>query len=176
MRDSTGTPAADRRSPFGLSPLPVRLAIYVLLLVVGLVLVIREGHLLLKSSQSDTWLSTDGVIKSAEKQEWLNATVRHRLSYRAAVTYDYVVDHKTLTGNRIRLERDASSFPFAAEEYLKKYRVGTPVKVFYSATDPSDSVLEPGVSAWNWLLPAVGCVLVAFASFMIAAAARESRR
>jgi hypothetical protein len=153
-------------------PLP-RLVIFLLLLVIGIFIVVREGHLLLKSSQSDSWLSTDGIVKTAEIKQWRAGLRKGRPQYRTVVTYDYSVDGRALTGNTLRLERDTSSYPFSAEADLRKYAVGTKVKVFYSPTDPSDSVIEPGMSHWNWLLPAVGCIMIAWFSYMIVATLRS---
>jgi hypothetical protein len=133
-------------------------------LVVGLVLLIYGGHLLIKSAQSASWPSAEGVVKTAEMGRH---TGDKSTTYSAEVTYEYTVDGKPFTGNKIRMVQVNNSDSSYASEDLSNYAVGTKVKVYYSPSDSKDCVLEPGVHASSWLLPLMGCAFIGFPMLMM---------
>ena len=128
----------------------------------GTVMLIYGGYMLHKSAQSSSWPSVDGVIRSVNIERQMSSSGDHGPSttYAAGVTYDYAFDGKTFSGNRIRMVKVFSSDQSCAMEDERRYPVGKQVKVFYSPSDPADSVLEPGVHPSSWFLPILGAAFV----------------
>jgi len=133
-------------------------------LLIGLCASIYGGCLLIKSAQSASWPSTDGIVKTAEMGSQSDS---HGTTYAAELKYDYQVDGKALTGNKIRTVKVSSSSGSDARKDLNKYPVGAKVKVFYSPTDPADCVLEPGIHPSSWLWLGLGSAFVAFPLILI---------
>ena len=61
-----------------------------------------------KSYQSVSWLSTDGIIRNSALRE-SQGSRDNRTTYAADVTYDYTVNGNPLTGNKIRMVKVYSS-------------------------------------------------------------------
>jgi hypothetical protein len=134
--------------------------------VVGLGISIYAGCEMYKSMQSNSWLAADGIIKTAA----LNAKpAQKRVYYSAKITYEYSVEGKRLIGDQIRMVNVETSNPSNCEQDLDKYPVGAKIRVYYSPTDPSDCVLEPGVQTDSWGLAGMGGAFVVFSSLGIAA-------
>jgi hypothetical protein len=143
-------------------------------MIFGAVFTICGGYIVLKSRQSMEWPSVDGVVKSAEMGFSSG-------SHAATVTYNYTVNGKLLTGDNIRMMKVYTSDASYAQEDLNNYPVGKKVKVFYSPTDPTDSVLEPGVHPSSWFFLAIGgssmfwaVVMIGFFKILAVIAARRS--
>lgn len=124
------------------------------MVVVGVGLSIYGGHLLRRSSQSASWPSTDGLIRTAKVGHCSLTT------YAAEVTYDYSVNGKLLTGDKIRMVNVYHSDMTYAQDDLNKYPVGKKVNVFFSPADCADSVLEPGIHPSSWFVLSCGGLFV----------------
>jgi len=146
--------------------------LFPLLVLMGTAILIYGGYMLHKSAQSSSWPSVDGVIRTVKIEEQTSNSGDHGPSttYAAGVTYDYAFDGKTFSGNRIRMVRVFSSDQSYAMEDERRYPVGKTVKVFYSPTDPADSVLEPGVHPSSWFLPIVGAAFIVIPALMMSIA------
>ena len=123
-----------------------------------------------------TWTYVE-YSKGAESADWPNAAGQvlssevgtrpggedSRGTYVPQVTYRYVVNGVTFSGDTIRFGLMGDSSRDDAEEAARKYRVGAPVTVYYDHANPTSSVLEPGGSV-SWLVigmvAAVGWLLL----------------
>jgi hypothetical protein len=151
----------------------ILLAFSVLMVAVGVNNLTKGDRLATKAAESASWPATDGVVKTAEfveHKQMIPVGRRGRSTYQAELAYDYSVNGKQLTGHQIRLAGDSSSFQDGPKEDLKKYPVSANVKVFYSPTDPADSILEPGVAPSKsglLMMRIIGWLLVGFFSLAI---------
>jgi len=91
-----------------------------IIVVIGFALVIRGGLLLMKSRESNSWPSTDGVVKTAKLAEGTRGLLDNEKCFCADIRYDYVVGGKTYTGDRIRVGGKKYDLPIGPEDDLKK--------------------------------------------------------
>jgi len=113
-----------------------------------------------EAKASVSWPSVQGVVNvsQVERQE-----PTRRVSYRAHVEYSYAVNDQQYTGRRLRLNDARSTQQSAAQAIVDRYRVGSPVTVFYDPTDPKSAALEVGVSARSYLYFAIALGLLVLA-------------
>ena len=110
--------------------------------------------------QSSNWARVSGVITSADtsfatqtqtvdKRE--GRTIRGQREVKTEVwsprlTYSFEVDGQKHEGHRIAVADVASDTYSDATDVVKRYAVDTPVTVYIHPTDPTRSVLEPGIT------------------------------
>ena len=83
-------------------------------------------------------------------------------TYRAEIGYRYNVGEREFVGSRARFgDRIYLSWSKPALRLVRKYRVGTEVDVHFNPNDPSEAVLEPGLSGLVLAGLAFGSVFVA---------------
>jgi hypothetical protein len=106
-----------------------------------------------KAAATRRWLPTDGtVIESNVETEFNDGTY-----YRLTLTYQYEVDGKSYVSSRLRAQPSAVwAWAWPAQHKARRYKVGCSVRVYYSAEEPHESVLERGIS-WT-RLAALGSV------------------
>jgi hypothetical protein len=127
--------------------------------IVGIVCLAIGGYLAYKSARSSSWPSTDGILKTVATVSSWNSNLSTTY-YSPEVTYDYMVNGQLFTGNKLRIIELGRS-DSAARERIKEYKVGEKVKVFYSPTDFTNSVLEPGMHPSCLFLPSIGLAFIA---------------
>lgn len=67
--------------------------------------------------------------------------------YRPDVSYRYRAGERELVGNRLDYENLFASGADAATKAVASFPPGTAVRVYYNPSDPSDSLLRPGLNA-----------------------------
>jgi hypothetical protein len=128
------------------------------MVAIGAVLTVRCVLDVLSAVLSHRWPRTTGTIIASEVER--SRDVEGGVSYRAHVTYRYVVDGRELEASRIRFgDRLEVSWSAPAAGTVGRYPVGTAVSVRYNPHDPKDAVLEPGI---NGLLLGSAVVAVPF--------------
>ena len=77
--------------------------------------------------------------------------------YSPLVRYKYSVSNRAFTGERICFGLDGmfAGYKFA-QRYTQRYPVGSPVAVYYDPEQPSQSVLEPGITKRAFIPMAFG--------------------
>jgi hypothetical protein len=87
-----------------------------------------------------------GVDVSVHRDRSNNRDRRDRetRSYSAEIEYEFEVDGQTVKGSRIAVISDQFGSKSWAETTVKKFPVGTDVKVSYNPARPEQCVLEPG--------------------------------
>lgn len=121
------------------------------------------------SSESLNWPSTPGTIVSARVVETTEdggkgggALVCHQ----AELSYTYIVGQKTYRNNRLNYHGapciHGARGRRLAEETLARHSAQHPLMVFYDASDPSSSCLEPGRTN-----DGVGMILVGAAGLVL---------
>jgi len=137
-----------------------------LFVVIGAGVLLWGVYVLIRSVESNSWPSVDGVVKTSE--------LGSEDGYAAEVTYDYKVNERLFTGNKIRMMKLYGPCDDAQEDLLR-YPVGAHIKVFYSPADCSDAVLEPGVHPSSWFLPLLGGLFIVGPLLMMFAVARVNK-
>jgi Protein of unknown function (DUF3592) len=115
-----------------------------------------------EAAQSSGWPTTPGeVTRSTIKSS--TSSGRHRgTSYTPDIAYTYFVSERTYTGTVTVPGREwglASS-----EEVVRLFPQGSKPRVVYSPTDPSKSLLEPGLHTANFGQVMLGLFALTFAA------------
>jgi hypothetical protein len=109
--------------------------------------------------ESAEWPVADGMIK--------NSAVEYKSSddgggtYFAEVFYQFAVDGKTHSGNKVAFGDYGSNKPSHAQKIVNRYPIGLRLQVHYRPSDPDVCVLEPGVKGQTWFLPGFGLIFFA---------------
>ncbi len=111
------------------------------------------------AQESKSWPTAEGVVRLSKVQ--FEDRIGKKGMYSAEVMFEYQIEGKTYSSNRISSVNSSSSNPASARETVDKYPEGAKVKVFYNPGSPQTSLLEPGVSTAMWLLVLVGPLFMA---------------
>jgi hypothetical protein len=111
------------------------------------------------AQESKSWPEAEGVIRISKVQ--FENRAGEKGMYSAEVMFEYQIEGKTYSNNRISSVKSSSSNPASARETVDKYPEGAKVKVFYNSGSPQTSLLEPGVSPAMWLLVLIGPLFMA---------------
>jgi hypothetical protein len=147
--------------------LPGWIAIFPLIFLgVGLLLLTIGALQIYRGEQSKEWPTVPGVITVAElgKQSDRDSDGRTSTTYRADISYDYLVNDTAYVNGNVHFGSMQSSDPSTARAVLKRYPVGKSVTVYYNPARPQQAVLEPGVAAVAWILPALGLLFAVVGS------------
>ncbi len=128
----------------------------------GISLILWGTYTSYQALKSNNWPKTEGVIISNFISE-LNSTNRYstNMSYCPNVEYSYQVGKKQYTGRRITFGNKRFSSRELVQNYLnQKYAPGIIVKVYYKPSSPDVSVLDPGFSLSNIIIPVFGLLFV----------------
>lgn len=102
---------------------------------------------------TNRWPITNGTVTNSE--------VSGAIKYYPSVKYTYTIDSVVYSSNRISNMNFNTKNRSVVEEVLKKYPLGSGIKVYYNSADPSNALLEPGINNGNILLFAFGIILLA---------------
>ena len=129
------------------------------LCVIGTVTAARSWEQIQHARTTASWPYTRGMIISSEVERVANSeTVR----WRAAIRYVYRVGRREIIGSRLSLEEPVSGVDEAtAQHYVEKYRLRTPVLVYYNPERVGDAVLEQTAPRSAYLGLYLGTFLVA---------------
>lgn len=106
---------------------------------VGLIFILFEITGRRRTKASLAWPSTQGRITSSRLGESYGDA---GVGYVPEVEYEYGVAGQTYTGKRIEFGREVFDIKTEAMEVVSKYKVDTPVEVFYDPARPASAVLE----------------------------------
>lgn len=105
---------------------------------------------LIQAVASKKWARTDGVVVVSDLQRSRDSDGGYM--YRPEISYRYEVNGNEFVASRPRFGSSVSvNWSGPAVRITRKYKAGSRVTVFYDPTDPSQSVLEPGVTVLVWV-------------------------
>ena len=128
------------------------------IVIIGLALTLLGSVKLKNAAETNRWPITNGTVTSSE--------VAGAMKYYPSVSYTYIVDSTVYNSNRISNMNFNTKNRSVVEEVLKKYPLGSEIKVYYNSTDPSKALLEPGINTGNILLLALGIIVLAIPIFL----------
>ena len=131
-------------------------------LVFGVIAVLSTGYFFHKSVNTKSWPSVQGIIISSKIVKVIKDGKK---KYYPEVNYEYLVDSISYKGNGISIGT------ITTEAYAKKvttnYPLGKNVIVFYNIEDPSEALLEVGVSPVLYWILALGIIFILIACVLI---------
>lgn len=104
-----------------------------------------------EAKASETWPTTTGMITYSDIQQ---SESDGTTMYAAKINYDFTVDKKSYSGDRITLSSGNSSTSSIREvkKELQTYPLGANVKVYYDPELPNNAVLQPGADFFTKLI------------------------
>jgi len=131
----------------------------VIIAIIGIGLTFLGFTKIKKAADSEKWQVTNGTVTRSE--------VAGAIKYYPSITYMYTIDNVVYNSSGISNVNFNTKKRSVAEEFLKKYPLGSEVKVYYSGSKPSESLLEPGINTGNILLLGFGIVILAIPIFLL---------
>lgn len=126
----------------------------ILFISVGLFLLYHGGRSAFKGVTSSYWPTVEGrVLSSRVKSE---AGKNGGVVYSAEVNYSYAVNGVSSTSGRVRFGSINTGNRIYPTQLVEKYPAGSSVTVYYSTSDPSVTVLEPGIQSASVLVLGIG--------------------
>lgn len=119
-----------------------------------------------EAKTSESWPTSTGVITYSD----VNQTVDDGTTmYSAEINYQFNVENKSFTGNKISLASGGTSTSSLREikKDLQKYPIGKEVTVYYDPELPNNAVLIPGANTYTKIIKYVPYVFGFFGILML---------
>lgn len=129
---------------------------FLIMSALGAFLLIKAVILLLKGRRSHGWNPVIGQVKDARHIVEEGSLDRTQRMSHALIHYQYRVDGKSYTSDRVRFKWTHHRI----SDELEKYQPGNDVTVYVNPEDPWDSVLEKGTDLTNYMAMLCGGVFV----------------
>ena len=113
---------------------------------------------LINAEKSSQWPSVGGRVVSSAVETHHSSGKNSSTTYHAAITYEFRVKGDSFTGDRVAYGDYGSSNSSHARGIVNRYPVNTKVKVYYMPGNPSECLLEPGLHAQAFFMPAFGLI------------------
>jgi len=104
------------------------------------------------------WPRVEGKVISAEVQ--VVAREKNRTTYAPDVTYRYVVNGQSYESTRYTLVPRNTTSTQQVQAMLARFPAGNAATVFYSPTDPANSVLDVTAAGTEWAYALGGLLLL----------------
>jgi hypothetical protein len=113
-------------------------------ILVGVGILIVRIYFSVRSSKSERWEQTTGVILSSEIEKNIEQfSDGYEYYYKASIKYKYIVNGIEYLGNRIYFGNNVfASNHSIAQSIINKYPIGKIVTVFYDPDKHNDAVIE----------------------------------
>ncbi|MGZ2371188.1 DUF3592 domain-containing protein [Ancylomarina sp. YFZ004] len=119
-----------------------------------------------EAKDSESWPTTSGIITHSEINQFESDGTT---MYSSEIKYDFTIDEKPYSGDRITLSSGSSSTSSIREvkKELQTYPIGANVKVYYDPELPNNAVLEPGADFLTMLIKYTPFLLGFFGILML---------
>ena len=126
-------------------------------ILIGLALMLNGWERIENARTSARWPTVRGVIVGAEVYPLHTSEGR---KWRPVITYQYLARGRELTGTRLSLQEPASGYDErTARRIASRYRLQTPVTVYYNPERFTEAVLEQSVPRSAYYSLAIGALL-----------------
>jgi hypothetical protein len=131
----------------------------IIIAIIGLALTFLGFAKIRKATEAKKWPATNGTVTRSE--------VAGAIKYYPSIAYTYTVDNVVYNSNSISNINFNTKNRSVVVEFLKKYPLGSEIKVYYNDSEPSEALLEPGINTGNIFLLAFGMILLLIPIFSI---------
>lgn len=155
---------------------PMRPLASILFLTVGIVFLYFGGRSACIGIASTFWPTVEGqILSSSVKAE---AGKKGGKVFSAAVNYAYVVNGRSFTCDRVRFGSINTASAVFPNQVVERYPAGSSVTVYYSSSNPSSAVLEPGFQSASGIVLGIGIIFgsVGVAAIFLPTSRHEQRR
>lgn len=114
-----------------------------------------------RAKAAERWPTVEGTVVSAEIRRHRSTSGsggNRTRSFTPDITYRYVVLGEEYTSNRVMFAQYSSNTESDIRPILRKYPRGSLVTVYHHPRRPELSVLEPGLTIGNYIIPLIGVV------------------
>ncbi len=145
------------------------------MLLLGLAGLGWGGVELVQGWRSQSWPTTRGVV--TDSRILTNYDSEGNANHEVRISYSYVVDDATYTGDRASAAGNfGASNPQTAEDVLLRYERGTSVIVAYDPRNPERAVLRPGPQRRSWWIAAISGIFAIIGGSGLLSALRTRQR
>ena len=111
------------------------------------------AYTIYRQTKAESYPTTTGIVTGAEVSHHTSTDSEGRTTttHRADITFRFEVDGRAYTGDTYRYGAMSTSDRSYVASVLERYPVNSEVIVHYNPADPSDAVLEVGVSGMELL-------------------------
>lgn len=113
---------------------------------------------------SESWPSVPGRIIESEMERHRNDG---KTTYSALIAYEFTVNNQTFEGDGVWFGQYSTSDRSEISNIVRQYPVGQQVDVYYAADDPTNCVLQPGVTTSSYLVFGIGLLFLGIGSLLI---------
>jgi hypothetical protein len=132
--------------------------------IIGALTLYRGGLSVYRAPRSLSWPMAEGRIENSSVER---SSVDEGDTYHARILYTFTVAGQTHRGNRVAFGDYGTSDTSHAQGIVDRYPQDKVVQVRYLASDPDVCVLEPGLQAQAWGLPAFGLIFLSAGGVML---------
>jgi hypothetical protein len=144
-------------------------------LVFGFYLLLLAGSTLIEALSSFGWTEAQGKIVESRIEELDMGDRAKKRWYEVRLSYVFDAAGRTTQGQRIGFTVEGRQ-KADVEKYAATFHPGQQVRVLYSSSDPTRSVLERSVGGSTWAMLIGGILLATFGlGFSISSLKREDR-
>ena len=133
----------------------------------GVGMAVWGGFIVKDANESVSWPTVQGEMigSRVDREVTRDSDGSASTSYRANVTYRYVVEEVEYTGKKVFFGKKDTAFRWSAQKIVKRYPWGKKVRVYYDPEQPEAAVLEPGARLSSYWKLGIGllCVLLGVA-------------
>jgi len=168
-----------RSTPMGPKGMMILGAVF---LVIGVLVAAWGFSTLSRAKASKSWPSVEGTVVSSEvteERETSSSSRRGRresVTYGAEISYEYAVEGRRYTSDRVSFGQYKSSNRGHAAGIVGRYPEGKKVDVHYDPAGPGTAVLEPGAGGGAYIPLLIGVVFVIAGGASIAGGVVKKKR
>ncbi len=123
----------------------------------GAIVVYVGSQRLAQVRATEEWPTTDGKVISASVE---SRGTGNQVTYHALILYEFRLHGTVFHGTRLGIGNQNFHNRAEAQRVADRYPPGRDVLVHYNPSVPGESVLDPGSTAWFWVVVGLGGVFV----------------
>lgn len=140
------------------------------ILVVGAALTAWGWFNLDQGRASRGWPTAEATIESSQvisRRSSSTTGTRSGRRYNPEIRFEFTVDGKPYTGDRVSFRDDHYGKREPAAEIAARYPVGSTVTVYYPPENPAEAVLEPTYDWSTYIPPGIGLFFFVTGAFLL---------
>jgi len=136
------------------------------LFLIGIYLCIHNFLVLREYASSESWPAVMGRLQHHRLSAFIN-TKGGKKTYSVRVAYEYTVNGKVYTSERLKIWPGDFSSAVEADVIIKNLSSSPLVQVFYDPSNPAKAVLLRGTGGRKYTLAFWGVMLIAISTYVV---------